>query len=101
MASLEELRTERLRKLALLKERGMAPYPISTRQDVTLAEAAAGFTKLSKKKKVTIAGRVMGQRGQGAIIFFDLYDGTGSFQCLLKKDAISPELFSLFADAVD
>ncbi|MBX4216171.1 hypothetical protein KW797_04455 [Candidatus Parcubacteria bacterium] len=102
MASLEELRDERLKKLSLLKERGMAPYPVVSARTATLAEAAASFAKLSKKKKgVALAGRIMAIRGQGALIFFDLFDGTGSFQGLLKRGETDEAMQALFTEAVD
>ncbi|MDP3958101.1 MAG: lysine--tRNA ligase [bacterium] len=102
MASLHEIREERLRKLALLKAKGMDAFPLSARPDATLAAAAKEFAKLSKKKGgIALAGRVMALRGQGAILFFDLYDGTGKFQGLVKKDELPEEAMSLFADTVD
>ena len=102
MASLEEIRNERLRKLSILKTMGVTPYPIVSNSDVTLLEAVAQFTKLSKRKKpISLVGRVMSLRGQGALVFFDLNDGTGLFQGLLKKGDIEDAVFELFKDAID
>ncbi|MCX6712655.1 MAG: OB-fold nucleic acid binding domain-containing protein, partial [Candidatus Vogelbacteria bacterium] len=102
MASLEEIRAERLKKLALLKERGMEAYPAATARDHSVAETLANFADLeATKTAVCLAGRVMSIRGQGAILFFNLNDGTGSFQGLLKKDDIPADDFSLFTDTVD
>ncbi len=101
MASLEEIRATRLTKLQLLKDKGMSPYPISARMDITLAEASHGFEKLLKKKELYLVGRVMALRGQGGLVFADLYDGTGKFQALLKKDEIGDELFDLWSATVD
>ena len=102
MASLEEVRSERLKKLALLKEGGVNPYPIVSTPDFTIANAINNFSKLSKRKGgITLAGRVMAIRGQGALVFFNLFDGTGTFQGLLKKDEVSEENFTLFAGTVD
>lgn len=102
MASLEELRDERLKKLSALKEKGIDAYPISVNRDATLFEANKSFLKLSKKKKgILLLGRITAIRGQGAIIFFDFFDGTGSFQGLLKKEGMDENIFSLFNDTVD
>jgi len=101
MASLEELRAERQKKLELLKERGMSPYPVVTERTATLEAATKDFSKLSKKKSVVLAGRVMAIRGQGALIFFDLFDGTGTFQGLMKKGETDEAAFSLFGEAGD
>jgi len=87
MASLEEIRQIHLGKLAELKKVGLDPYPIESHQDFTLAEVINNFTKLSKKKSLTIAGRVMALRPQGALTFLNLNDGTENFQALIKKPA--------------
>jgi lysyl-tRNA synthetase class 2 len=102
MASLDELRSVRLEKLNILKEFGMNPYPANVKRDFTLAQVAGDFKSLeSTGKTIGIAGRVMSIRGQGAIIFVSLFDGTGNFQAVFKKDEIEEKLFKLFTDAVD
>ncbi|MDP3661621.1 MAG: lysine--tRNA ligase [bacterium] len=100
MSSFDELRAVRVKKLELLRSRGISAYPISARPDCALADARKKFAALAKKKSVTLAGRVMGMRAQGALIFFDLRDGTGSFQGLLKKDD-APDAFTLWNEVVD
>ncbi len=102
MASLAEIRAERERKLALLQERGLEAYPASTRRDHTLAGVVASFDKLSKRKKALwLAGRVRAIRGQGAILFIDLDDGTGKLQLVFKKDDLSAKDFALLGEALD
>ncbi len=100
MSSLDELRAVRLRKLEYLKAQGISPYPISARADATLAEARKKFVAFAKKPAVTLAGRVVGARSQGALVFFDISDGTGRFQCLIKK-ADAPNAFTLWNNAAD
>src|SRR5581483_10314785 len=100
MASLEEIRKTRLEKLNRLKETGMDPYPISTSIQMTLAEAEKNFNSLeSSKKEVTVGGRMMSSRSQGALSFVDLYDGTVKFQALLSKD--KTDQFDLFLETSD
>ncbi|MEY2671806.1 MAG: lysyl-tRNA synthetase, partial [Candidatus Parcubacteria bacterium] len=102
MASTEELRSARLAKIELLKKANMDPCTAESFRDYTIGEVIDGFPMLSENgKTVTIGGRVMSLRGQGAILFFNLNDGTGVFQGLLKKGALSDEMFSLFVDTVD
>ena len=102
MASLEEIRAERLKKLALLRERGHDPYPAKVVRDRSLSEVHAEFGALEKeKKKLAVAGRVMAIRGQGAIQFLVLNDGTGTFQAVLKKDVLGESEMSLFGETVD
>jgi lysyl-tRNA synthetase class 2 len=102
MASLEELRVVRMEKLEKLKAAGMDPYPASVPRDRTLAEVKTSFESLeSSGDTVAVAGRIMSLRGQGAIMFATLFDGTERFQAVFKKDEMSEDLFSLFGETVD
>lgn len=102
MASLEEIRSERIKKLNILKERGIDPYPASSKFSHKIGEALVDFDKLSADQtEVSFVGRVMALRGQGAIIFFNIFDGTGTIQGLLKKDEIENEKLEFFSEVVD
>lgn len=103
MASIEELRSARIKKIELLKEAGMNPYPSDISRDYNIIEVKNNFEKLSldKDKYISIAGRVLVVRGQGAILFIVIQDGTGKFQAVLKKDELQEEVFNLFTDTVD
>ncbi len=102
MASLDELRTTRLAKLELLKKVGMEPYPAKVPRDHCLKDAKANFADYEKSQKVVnLAGRIIAIRGQGAILFAVLDDGKATFQAVIKKDVLNPELFELFTNAVD
>ena len=107
MASTEELRAVRLDKRKKLEELGINPYPAASFRTHSLKEAKDYFDKL-QDEEIVIAGRVMSQRGQGAILFLDLFDGTEKFQIVLKKDNEveyieheDQEAFQLFKDVVD
>lgn len=103
MASLEEIRTVRLHKIELLKKAGKEPFPSRTARTHTIHEVLSDFEKFETEKTVvTLAGRVMSLRAQGALIFLNFFDGTDTFQALLKKgDPTLDEVFTLFADTVD
>jgi lysyl-tRNA synthetase class 2 len=104
MPSLEEIRNTRLEKLKKLEERGINPFPASSKQDFELSEVIKNFAKLSKskKKEYSLVGRVLSLRPQGALIFFHFSDGTEKFQALLKKgEGIKDDDFDLFNDTVD
>lgn len=102
MASLDELRVVRLGKIKKLKEFGMDAYPAFVPRDYTLFQINTQFEKLSEsEKQLSIVGRVMSIRGQGAIMFVTLFDGTDRFQAVFKKDEIEESLFNLFQDTVD
>jgi lysyl-tRNA synthetase, class II len=102
MASLEEIKKERLRKIGLLKEAGMQPYPSTTSRDTHIGLFVERFEDLEKDKSVkTLAGRVGSLRKHGALIFFDLNDGSGVIQVYLKRDNLNNDSFALFNDTVD
>lgn len=102
MASIEEIKIERLRKLEQLKAAGRAPYPSKVTRDHSLAEVRAQFQKLeSVEKPLAVVGRVMAIRGQGAIQFIVLNDGTGVLQVVLKKDVLGDAEMKFFGETVD
>lgn len=102
MASLEELKAERLKKLEQLKTAGVDPYPVQANLSLTLDKVREDFNALIKDNDpLTVGGRVKAIRGQGALIFADLDDGTGTIQVLLKKGETSAEAMDLFAETVD
>ncbi len=97
-----DIRAERVKKIELLKAAGMEAYPADSHRDTSNAEALATFDELEKSgKKIKIGGRVMSRRGQGGIIFADLFDGTGRVQVVLQKSEMEPALHDLFTNAVD
>lgn len=102
MASIKDLRDTRIKKIELLKEAGMDPYTAECFRTHTIKEVIDGFEIFSSNsKEVTLAGRVMSLRIQGSLIFFNIIDGSESFQGLLKKGEIENNLFKLFVDSID
>lgn len=102
MASLEELRASRLKKLEALKALGISSYPSTTTRTHELKDVITSFSSLeSQTAVVTLAGRVMSSRGQGALVFFDLYDGTAKFQAVIKLPESGEETHSFFMQYVD
>ena len=106
MSSLGEIREARIKKLKLLQKRGANPYPADAKRELSLAEATDNFDELerlasSEGGEKWLAGRVLSIRGQGAIIFVTLNDGTGSFQGLLKRDALGEEKFDFWNEVAD
>lgn len=103
MATLEELKAVRTQKLEKLKAKGINPFPARVPRTHSLKDVKADFAALeSAKKEISVTGRIMAIRGQGAILFTVLYDGTEKFQAVFKKDAISSEeTFDLFGEVAD
>lgn len=97
---LEELIAERLKKLARLKKAGVNPYPAKAERSHEIGEVLRKFSSLSKgRKKVSVAGRIMGLRDQGGVVFLDLRDESGQIQAVLKKDDLKE--FELFRETLD
>ncbi|MFA6000292.1 MAG: amino acid--tRNA ligase-related protein, partial [Candidatus Paceibacterota bacterium] len=102
MSSLDEIRGLRIKKLELLKKGGMEAYPATSKRELSLLEVLNTFEKLEKNKENKwIAGRIMSIRGQGAIVFITLNDGTAAFQGLLKKDIIGEDKLNFWNEVVD
>ncbi|HTR19112.1 MAG TPA: lysine--tRNA ligase [Candidatus Paceibacterota bacterium] len=98
----QDIRAERLRKLDILKAARMEAYPADSHRDTSNADALAHFDELEQSaKKIKIGGRVMSLRGQGGIMFADLFDGTGKMQIVLQGSEMEKADFELFANAVD
>ncbi len=101
MASLEEIKKSRLLKLELLKKEGKDPYPAKSTRTSSISDILADFEKYSESGKiVTLAGRVMALRPQGALTFLNLNDGSAKIQGLFKNEG-NEESFSLFDKVVD
>ncbi len=103
MASLDELRIERVKKANLLQEKGEIIYKAETKRTHTVKKFLEAFDE-AKDTTVSLAGRVLSMRGQGALFFFDISDGTEKVQIvakLPKTDASVLEYLTSFIDVGD
>lgn len=87
MATLKELRDERLRKLDELKGLGVNPYPADSTRTHTLGEVVDGFTEL-EGKPASVVGRIQNIRKFGKIAFVVIRDASGSLQLFLAADKV-------------
>ncbi len=102
MASIEELRDSRLKKLYALKQAGKSAYPSKTAKTHDLEAVEKDFVLLEgNKTDIVVAGRIMTSRGQGAIAFLDLYDGTARMQVVVKLPESGEETMQFLRDYVD
>ncbi|OGI77496.1 lysine--tRNA ligase [Candidatus Nomurabacteria bacterium RIFCSPHIGHO2_02_FULL_37_13] len=102
MSSIDEIRDTRIKKLELLRSSDVNPYPAESKREISLKEAINNFENLEENKETKwITGRIMSIRGQGAIIFITLNDGTAQFQGLLKKDILGDDKLNFFNAVVD
>lgn len=79
MANLKELRDERLRKLADLKELGIDPYPADSKRTHDIDNILRNFNDL-EGKKVTTLGRIVSIRKFGKIAFIVIRDDANQVQ---------------------
>jgi lysyl-tRNA synthetase class 2 len=84
MATLQDFRDERLRKLDRLRELGFNPYPAESHRTHTAQEVVSGFTKL-KGRTATIAGRIVAIRKFGKLAFIVVKDMSGQIQFYLNE----------------
>lgn len=89
MATLKELRDERLRKLGELRELGVNPYPSSAHRTHDIADVVGRFEEL-ENQTVTVSGRIITTRKFGALAFLVLRDMSGQIQLFLKTDTVEP-----------
>ncbi|MCX6702805.1 MAG: lysine--tRNA ligase, partial [Candidatus Wolfebacteria bacterium] len=98
---LDEIISERKRKLKNLEEAGFYPYPESVKRTHSIKELLDDFESLSQgNKEIFACGRITGMRGQGSIVFYDIEDESGKIQGVLKEDNL-PDYFNLFSANLD
>jgi len=102
MATLEELRKIRLKKLEKIKKALIFPYPQKVKRTHTILQVLKNFSKLRKsKKEIFLVGRIRAMRIHGGATFFDFEDGTGKIQAFLRKDKVGPKAYEFFINNFD
>ena len=95
MATLEDYRSERLRKLQEIKDLGIDPYPAHSNRDTKISEILENFESLDQKE-VTIAGRIIAIRSFGKLAFVKIRDYFGEIQLFMKQsDEVKEGLLSV------
>ena len=78
-------------KLTELQSAGKDPFDVyKVIRTHTSEEVKANYDTL-EGKEVTVAGRIMSKRGQGKVVFSDIYDKDGKIQLFLKIDKVGEE----------
>lgn len=85
MATLEDYRNERLRKLDEIKKLGINPYPAKSYRSEKIGNIVNDFEKYDGKE-VTIAGRITAIRSFGKLAFIKIRDYFGDIQIFMKRD---------------
>jgi lysyl-tRNA synthetase class 2 len=89
---MDNKRTEALKIIDSLRERGVNPYPEKFPKEHLLAEAM----DFSLEQKVVSAGRILTIRTMGRLNFAHIQDGSGKMQVVIKEDVVGKEAFSFF-----
>ncbi|HEX6258380.1 MAG TPA: amino acid--tRNA ligase-related protein [Candidatus Saccharimonadales bacterium] len=89
MATLKELRAERLRKLEDLTALGVPAYPAVSRRTHKTGDIIANFDS-HQGSTVVVAGRIVGIRKFGKLAFVVLKDASGSIQLFLTEKGMTP-----------
>ncbi len=98
MATIDEIKKERLKKLKAIKSAGLLAYPSSCKRTHRIKDVLENFERLSR---VILAGRIMALRKHGKAIFFDIYDGSAKIQVFLRQNSIGEKGFQFFLDNFD
>jgi lysyl-tRNA synthetase class 2 len=87
------LREERLRKLQLLRARGIEPYPASFRTTEPIAAVVERFAGLAPAERADhrsrLAGRITALRRMGRATFLDLREGEAKIQGYANQDGLA------------
>lgn len=89
MATLQDYRDERLRKLKELKDLGIDPYPARSHRTHAADDVVQQFDQL-EGQTVTVTGRVAGLRKFGKLAFIVLRDQSGQVQLFLHAPDVAP-----------
>lgn len=88
MATLQDYRDERVRKLAELQELGVNPYPATSHRTATAQQVIDEF-EARQGQTVTVTGRVAGLRKFGKLAFIVLRDMSGQVQLFLHAPDVA------------
>ena len=88
MATLQDYRNERLRKLETLRELGVDPYPARSERTHGCGEVLARYDELAGRE-VVVAGRITSIRSFGKLAFIKLRDQSGEVQLYLQRDDVA------------
>lgn len=95
-AKLSEQEGLRREKLLELQKEGKDPFDVyRVERTHTSKEIRDNYDEL-EGKEVLIAGRMLSKRGQGKVIFADVYDRDGKMQLFVKLDNVGEDRLKFF-----
>src|SRR6476660_7667972 len=102
----DDERSARLAQVEAIRARGDDPYPVRFDRTHTLGEVREQWDDnvdagASTDDVVRVAGRVVGKRRQGKLLFADLRDATGTVQLFVSKGVVGDDAFARFEAEID
>jgi lysyl-tRNA synthetase, class II len=102
MATIDEIRKNRINKIKKIKISGENPYPVQVNRTHTNKEALKDFLKISEnKKEIFLVGRARALRTHGKASFMDIEDGTGLIQVFVRENSIGEKAYKFYLDTID
>lgn len=94
---------QKLRKLEVVKEMGIDPYPHNFKRTISAEEIKQKHDSIKvgekKENKVyAVAGRLMLRRKMGKSAFLDIFDETGKIQAYIQKPELTEQERNLFSN---
>ena len=103
MSGSNRIINDRIKKIEILRSKGVDPYPSGFRRENIISEAKNTFTKLEDEssnsnvetENFVLSGRVMSLRIMGKATFFDIQDKSGKIQCFGRENNLG-EKYEIF-----
>lgn len=102
MATIDEIKNARIKKLKTIKQAGINPYPAKSKRTHQVNEVLTDFPKIEKaNKKIVLAGRIRLLRPHGKLCFLQFEDGSARMQALLTQNDLGEKSYRFFLDNFD
>jgi lysyl-tRNA synthetase class 2 len=99
MATIDEIKKSRIKKLKGIENAGFLAYPGESKRTHTSKQALDDFSKI--KGRIVLVGRIISLRQHGGLVFANIQDDFGLIQLLFKKDNLGEKSYQFFLDYFD
>ncbi len=98
MEDVTQQEEQRRRKLDILRQAGIDPYPPRSQRTHTTQEVKAAFEagELAEEQEVVLVGRMVLRRDMGKITFAHIEDSSGRLQIFLRRNDLGAERYNEF-----
>ena len=99
MASAEEIREEKKKKVTAFRAGGVDPYPATVGSFLSIEKTLEEFDRLEQgEEEISVVGRIMLLRPQGGLVFGQIEDESGRLQFFFDKQGLGEDKFKILAD---